>query len=454
MGTEQGLTRYEADPGAPTAHVESFNGIGYEGGGFTILTGDPLAIDFDGGDLRTAREDLVFLCYLEGVDSEWQPCRSLSYNTLPRGSHVFHLTVRDEDFNYSAAVDVTIAVNRGVSLRWLGRDFVVPASAFGIVVTVALAAVAAVGLFAYTRRQVRRKGRGALRRKFNPYISGEPVRREDMFFGRDDLMRRIMDTLHNNSIMIHGERRIGKTTLLYQLANRLRGDPDPDYLFVPVLVDLEGTPGEAFFHTLMEGIVGACGRLLPQLPGLTFEDVSDQAYGDRDFGRDLGSILEGLKEVMDKEVRIILLMDEMDVIDGYGRMVQLQLRRIFMKDFPQSVGAVVAGVKISRSWDRPESPWFNLFIEVEMPPFSDEEARELIVEPVKGVYRYEEQAVQRIITYGRGRPYRIQHYCLEAVNQMLADGRSKVKLADVEAAHAVIAQAYGGRMPADGLPAA
>jgi hypothetical protein len=444
MGTEEGLTRYDPDPGTPIARVESLNGIPYVGGTFTILTGDPLDINYSGGDLRTAQEDLVFLCYLERVDPGWQPCRSLSYSGLPHGNHLFHLTVRDEDFNYSPEVTVSIAVNRGVALAWLGRSFVVPVSAFAIVVTVALSAVTALALYVYTRRQVRRRGRGALRRKFNPYISGEPVRREDMFFGRSDLMRRIMDTLHNNSIMIHGERRIGKTTLLYQLANRLRGDTDPEYFFVPVLVDLEGTPGDALFHTLMEGIVWTCLPLLPGPPDLTFNAVSDQRYGDRDFGRDLSIILAGLKSIAGKEVRIILLMDEMDAIDGYGRMVQLQLRRVFMKDFPQSVGAIVAGVRISRTWDRPESPWYNLFVEMQMPPFSEEEARELITEPVKGIYRYEEQAVRRIIHYGRGRPYRVQHYCLEAVNHMLADGRSKVKLTDVEHAHSTIARNFSG----------
>jgi hypothetical protein len=238
MGTERGLSRYDADPGLPTAHVSSLNGMSYEGGGLAILTGNPLVIDFDGGDLRTRQEDLVFLCRLEGMDTDWRPCGRISYPELPWGRYVFHLTVRDEDFNYSPVIDLPITVNRGVALQWSGRSFVVPASVFAIVVSLTVTAAVGLGLFAYTRRQTRRRGRGALQRQFNPYISGEPVRREDMFFGRHDLMHHILHVLHNNSIMIHGERRIGKTTLLYQLANRLREEPDPNYLFVPVLVGL------------------------------------------------------------------------------------------------------------------------------------------------------------------------------------------------------------------------
>ena len=103
---------------------------------------------------------------------------------------------------------------------------------------------------------------------------------------------------------------------------------------------------------------------------------------------------------------------------------------------------MVAGVQISREWDRPESPWYNLFNEVQLTPFGEEEARELIIEPVKGVYRYDDEAVARIIAYGQGRPHRIQQYCLEAVNRMLTARRTRVTLADVEAAHEAISQAW------------
>lgn len=443
IGTQSGLSRYESDPGTPSARVISVNGRPYEGGIATMLSGEPLDIQFDGGDLRTPLEDLVFICYLEGTEQSWQLRSRFFLGSLSRGDYVFHLRVRDEDFNYSPSVDVPILVKSGAVFPWIGRPRVVPAAMFASVVLVALAAVGAAGLYVHSRRQTRRRGRGALRRRFNPYISGEPIRREDMFFGRDRLLRDIMDILHNNSIMIHGERRIGKTTVLYQLANRLRQDTDPEYLFVPVLVDLEGTPREALFHTVMDGIVLTFGALLPEVPQLVFHIEGSGEYSDRDFGRDFRRLLEALKQTTDKKVRVVLLMDEMDAIDAYGRMVQLQLRRIFMTDFSQSLGAVVAGVQISRKWDRPESPWYNLFHEMRVRPFTEQEARELITEPVKGAYRYEEQAVQRLIAYGKGRPYRIQQYCLEAVNHMLGDDRRKVRLADVEAAHETIRQAWG-----------
>jgi len=445
LGTESGLSRYQPDPGVPSGHILTINGQPYEGGGVVMLKGETLAINFGGGDLRTPTERLASLCYLEGRERSWHPCRDwlISYEHLSPGEYTFHLQVRDEDFNYSPPLALPITVKPAVNLPWVGRELVVPVPAFAAMVGVTVTAVGALTLYSVSRRQMRRRAREALRRKFNPYISGEPIRREDMFFGRDALMRHIMHILHNNSIMIHGERRIGKTTLLYQLANRLREDKDPEYRFIPVMVDLEGTPQEAFFYTLMEGIVETCRPLLPQLPEMIFDTASEQEYSDRDFGRDFSRLLAALQESTDKEIRIILLIDEMDVINTYDRTIQLQLRRIFMKELAHNLGAVVAGVKISKEWDRPESPWYNLFNEIELPPFSEEEARELITEPVKGVYRYDEDAIRQIIAYSKGRPHRIQQYCLESVNRMLAARRTRVKLADVEAAHKAVVQSWG-----------
>jgi hypothetical protein len=46
----------------------------------------------------------------------------------------------------------------------------------------------------------------AAQRDFNPYVAGKVVPRE-MFFGREDLVRRILSTIHNNCVFLHGERR-------------------------------------------------------------------------------------------------------------------------------------------------------------------------------------------------------------------------------------------------------
>ena len=264
----------------------------------------------------------------------------------------------------------------------------------------------------------------AVKRGYNPYISGEPVRRSDMFFGRRDMLQQIVSTLHNNSIMLHGERRIGKTTVLYQLASALRQVSDPEYWFVPTYIDLEGTTEEQLFHMLIEEIAHTV-EALPELTreqlvlmaSLLYRSVPFDHYTDREFARDLRSAIHLLEEVAATEhggrtVRLILLIDEMDTLSQFDHLYQQQLRRIFMRDFAATLGAVVAGIEISKTWDRVESPWYNLFNEIAIPPFTQEQATELLIEPVRGYYIYEPDALEFILDACDGRPYRVQQYAL------------------------------------------
>ena len=168
---------------------------------------------------------------------------------------------RDLAFNYSEITRQEVAFltpPRTASLPLLGEVET------GVFWTLILLGGTAMLGFAYVSLEIvqnRRRTNDAVNRGYNPYVSGEPVRSEEMFFARHNLLQRIVDTLHNNSIMIHGERRIGKTTLLYQLANTLQTVDDDDYWFVPIYADLEGTPEEGFFHFLMEEIVQGVNRL-------------------------------------------------------------------------------------------------------------------------------------------------------------------------------------------------
>jgi hypothetical protein len=293
----------------------------------------------------------------------------------------------------------------------------------------------------------RRRSLEALARGFNPYISGEPVRRDDMFFGRRQLLQRIIDSLHSNSIMIHGERRIGKTSLLLQLVTTLREVDDPEYWFVPVYIDMEGTPQEGFFSLLIEEILATVETLAdaeheiaPKLVELRYYTKITGLYNDRDFYRDLYRVTEALEAYGElhepgKHLRVILLMDEMDVLSSYARIIQQQLRRIFMREFAATLGAVVAGIQISKDWDRVESPWFNLFNEIELTPFTREQAIELLIEPVRGYYVYDPAALEFVLEHAEGRPYRLQQFGLEAVHHMLMRRRRRILLVDVELAY-------------------
>jgi tetratricopeptide (TPR) repeat protein len=271
--------------------------------------------------------------------------------------------------------------------------------------------------------------RRAVRSRFNPYIAGAPVMDDALFFGREKLLARIMNVLHHNSLMITGERRIGKTSFLYHLKKTLERDDGVEYRFFPVFTDMQGVSEPDFFHSLMGDVVDA---LRPNAGPLRYRP-EHTGYDERDFSHDLQRVIEELKGRTHKKVKLALLIDEVDVLNDFSERVNQRLRSIFMKTFSENLVAIMSGVGIRRIWTSAGSPWYNFFDEVELPPFTREDAALLIRTPVEGIFRYEPQAVERILEWSELRPYLIQRFCIYSVNRIIEERRTTVTAADVVA---------------------
>lgn len=279
--------------------------------------------------------------------------------------------------------------------------------------------------------------RRAVRRRFNPYIAGAPVMSDDLFFGRDKLMARIMNMLHHNSVMITGERRIGKTTFLYHLKKELEGDQAGEYRFFPVFIDLQGVTEADFFHSVMSDVVEALQPSQATWEELRFRP-DDAGYGGRHFSHDLQCLVDELKARTELRVKLALLIDEVDVLNEFSERVNQQLRSIFMKTFSENLVAIMSGVAVRRSWKSEGSPWYNFFSEIELQAFTREDAEALIRSPVEGIFRYQAEAVDAIVNLSDLKPYLIQKYCIYVVNRIIEQGRTTVRAEDVDAVRAAV----------------
>ncbi|MCP4897064.1 MAG: hypothetical protein GY906_08820 [bacterium] len=277
-----------------------------------------------------------------------------------------------------------------------------------------------------------RRRRRLLRRRFNPFIAGAPVLDEQLFFGREELIERVLQTVHNNSLLLFGSRRIGKTSIQHQLKRRLSRLEDPDFEFHPVYIDLQGVPEGLFFATVADEIFNELGNLLgealPEKSPLERED-----YGYRQLVADLRSILKQLQASCTKKVKLVLLMDEVDELNAYDPRINQRLRSLFMKSFAEHLAAVVSGVRIRREWDREASPWYNFFEEIEVSAISPVQARKLITQPLRGVFAFERGTVDKIMEITGCVPYRIQKACREIVTRVHEQGRRKIQHEDVDA---------------------
>lgn len=267
-----------------------------------------------------------------------------------------------------------------------------------------------------------------------PYIAGPPIVTPGMFFGRQSDLGKVISLLNSNFVMLTGPRRIGKTSLLYQLAYHLELNLTSKRS-IPVLISVEGIPENEFFHLTMEEILNTVNKHLPVeiISDLSF-DLSNINYSSRDFSRDLQIILKNLQHTTPIPSELILLMDEMDTINSYSLETQSQLRRIFQRFTNRNLSIVVAGVNLQKHWAGESSPFYNMFIPVKLAPFTASEARHLITQPVKGIYNYDDEAIVRILEVTFCLPNRIQQLCLEIVHSLATSqtSRKHITIEDVD----------------------
>ena len=400
---------------------------------FLFPRGEGKVISAEGGRtievIGTALDDrgLARIQFLEGGKVVGEQDLLASGDTLTRYqriAHTFELAKGANDIKV-VAIDTLGATQEQVFL--VTRNLLLIEKPWFLPSAVA-SSMALIGAGLVVQRTRRRR---AVRNRFNPYIAGAPVLEDDMFFGRHKLLARIMNVLHHNSLMITGERRIGKTTLLHHLRKALEHDEGTDYQFFAVSTDLQGVPEASFFDAVMTDVTEQLPLRAETREALRFRP-GRQTYDGRDFSHDLQRVVEDLAARTPKKVKLALLIDEVDVLNEYSERVNQRLRSIFMKTFSEHLVAIMSGVGIKRIWKSEGSPWYNFFDEIELTAFSREEAEALIRQPVEGVFRWAPEAVEAILEYSGLKPYIIQKFCIHAVNQMLEEGRTTITAADVE----------------------
>jgi len=409
-----------------------------------ITTGSRVTIKYSAIDFVTVPEKRQYRYRIREIDSDWRkPTKEDMFDETfnKPGTYTFEVQAIDRDLNYSEPATLTFQVKRP---WWV---FVL----FGTIgVSVPLIAL---GFLFGKRLQTQR----AIAQQFNPYIAGRVVG-SDLFYGRSDLITDIERTLANNCFLLYGERRIGKTSLQHQLRERLQNADDPTYRFIPAYIDLQGVAENDFFRTIAVGVVEACRPSFREELSLRLEEDRDR-YTYRELNRDLRTIINHLKENEPKTIKLVLLMDEVDTLNTYSLRANLNLRGLFMGPLKENLVLVMSGLYLKMDWSNEGagSPPFNfLSREIQIQPLNDEDARNLITEPVKGFYSYEPMAVDLIIELSELKPFTIQGFCLRAVNRILADGRTKITVADIKGIkESVLAevQSIRGEQAGTSLPA-
>ena len=261
----------------------------------------------------------------------------------------------------------------------------------------------------------------------NPYVVGAPLSGGQGFYGREDVFQFVHDTFRiptQNVIVLYGQRRIGKTSLMHQLIARMGDD------FHTVLFDLQGK-GQHNLATLLNDLSAAIARSL-KLPA---PDPSAFA-SNRDVFRE--TFLPEVYAALATK-RLLILFDEFDVLgDEPSSSDDLASNHLFgyLQNLIAHDPRLACIFVIGRRIDELPIHYRALFKQAAFRRLSllqRHEAVELIARPAAGALDYSPEAIDAILDLTAGHPYLTQLMCHVLYKRLVGAGRSTAAAGDVTA---------------------
>jgi len=248
---------------------------------------------------------------------------------------------------------------------------------------------------------------------WNPYVAGKPLTpgEHHTFFGREDVFKFINSSLRgDNIILLVGERRTGKSSILKYLEEKLLSDH-----FIPVYFDLQqeiNTYGK-FFRNMSWEIIKALKKR-----GIIIEPLAVEQFEKDPIFTFEELFLETVKTNTDK--RILILLDEFEELENkvsHGKLdegIFGEIRHLMQSNY---LSFILAGThKLDELTKNYWSTLFNIALYHEISFLDKESAERLIKEPVVGFIEYDDLAVERLMKVTACYPYLLQLFCFHLVN--------------------------------------
>jgi hypothetical protein len=249
-----------------------------------------------------------------------------------------------------------------------------------------------------------------------PYVTGTPLRSGEMFVGRQDVFEFVREHLlgayQNNVIVLHGQRRTGKTSILYRLQEVMAGT------HVAVLVDMQGKAARGtadFLYALSDDIAYALesqGMAVALPARAEYERAPEFTFASR-FLRSAVAAMDGRN--------LLLMFDEFEelqkrVEDGRLEPEIFPFLRNLMQHEPR-LDFIFSGThKLEELGAEYWSILFNIAAYKRITFLDPDEVRSLAIEPVAPFgLEFDRLAIQRIIQVTAGHPYFAQVVCHELV---------------------------------------
>ncbi len=265
----------------------------------------------------------------------------------------------------------------------------------------------------------------------NPYSTGTPTHDNKMFYGRDADMQFLQDNLTRDSkavIVLYGQRRSGKTTILLQLmSTRAFGE------HIPVLIDMQRVSYHMTIHNFLYRVAYYIAQAL-QKSGIAFDEPQPENF-DAVPTHAFDIFLDRVEEKLARR-KLILLVDEFEILEDQvtNKILEPQIFE-YLRDIlqhRQNINFLFSGThKITdyTKWYR--SVFFNIAHHHPLSRLSSQGAEDLIQQPVAGYLEYDPLTVTKIRQLTFDQPYLIHLMCRAIVDYCNDRRKTYVALNDV-----------------------
>lgn len=278
----------------------------------------------------------------------------------------------------------------------------------------------------------------------NPYVVGKPLTSasESLYVGRRDIFSWIEENLigktQPHTLILYGQRRMGKTSTLYQLIEGKLGQAIreyPGYPIYPVYIDLQrlvGCQTPEFFARIGEKIIRDLARRQITVPRPAAWSQNGSVFHDFD------NFLDEVERAIPENGLLVLVIDELEQIQDSikkGRLSEdvLTYLRSLMQHRSRMT-FILAGTNqlVEDYW----SVIFHVGISREIESLTRDDTEALIRQPVSPIIQYDDLAIDRIWLATQGHPYFTQLICHRLISSVNLQGKRSFRLTngDVRAA--------------------
>jgi len=275
-----------------------------------------------------------------------------------------------------------------------------------------------------------------------PYTETGAVEDPNMFFGRKKFIDQIRDALLGGEgtkcFVLYGQKRAGKTSILYHLQCRLA-----ECECLPAFFSLQDIQGELNICNLLTRILQAIRTSIGdeadkrgEPPPFTFPTIAEVAASPTLIFHDcLSQLVRKLKKTAGWErLRLVLLVDEFT--DVFTQIQQGKMPPEVMKLWKAIIerhyfSCVLVGRDIMPAFQAKFANEFGVTQDLRITYLSEEGARELLETPIGGG-RYRSRAVSRVLELTAGSPYYTMMVCDRLVEYINHTKSLVVTEADIE----------------------